>query len=308
MAGHLLQKECNAVVSYAADGQKALLQATETLQDLVVTDLHMPEMDGLQLVEELKSRFPDLPVILMTGFGNEQIAVEALRKGAASYVPKKHLKTELSRTVGDLLMMARGRRKRQRMLGCITRSETQFVLENDTSLAEPLIGFVQETLVRSNLFDESAAMHFAVALHESITNAINHGNLEVSSDLRQQDERIFEEAVRARRREEPYSRRRVHVLVSIAPDDGARIVIRDEGPGFDVAKVLDPTEDVNLDRIGGRGLLLIRTFMDEVQHNASGNEITLVKRAIRPQPEDHPAVHELMTALESPLQAVSAKP
>ena len=55
-------------------------------------------------------------------------------------------------------------------------------------------------------------------------------------------------------------------------------MVRDEGPGFDPATLPDPTDPSNLERVGGRGLLLIRTFMDEVRHNESGNEITFVKR------------------------------
>ena len=56
-----------------------------------------------------------------------------------------------------------------------------------------------------------------------------------------------------------------------------RFVIRDEGPGFNHKKVLDPTAAENLERIGGRGLLLIRSFMDEISYNDRGNEITLLK-------------------------------
>ncbi len=56
-----------------------------------------------------------------------------------------------------------------------------------------------------------------------------------------------------------------------------RFVIRDEGPGFDHRKVSDPTQAENLDRVSGRGLLLIHSFMDEVSYNDRGNEITLVK-------------------------------
>jgi anti-sigma regulatory factor (Ser/Thr protein kinase) len=56
------------------------------------------------------------------------------------------------------------------------------------------------------------------------------------------------------------------------------VTIRDEGPGFDPGSLPDPTDPANLGRIGGRGLLLIRTFMDSVTHNQAGNEITLVKR------------------------------
>jgi anti-sigma regulatory factor (Ser/Thr protein kinase) len=54
-------------------------------------------------------------------------------------------------------------------------------------------------------------------------------------------------------------------------------VIRDEGPGFDV-QAAHWYEDADLSRIGGRGHMLIRTFMDEVSHNPTGNQITLVKR------------------------------
>jgi len=54
-------------------------------------------------------------------------------------------------------------------------------------------------------------------------------------------------------------------------------VVRDDGAGFDRALLPDPTDPTNLERVSGRGLLLINTFMDRVEHNASGNEITMVK-------------------------------
>jgi len=54
--------------------------------------------------------------------------------------------------------------------------------------------------------------------------------------------------------------------------------VEDEGPGFDPATVPDPTDPGNLERIGGRGLMLIRTFMDDVEHNEKGNRITLRKK------------------------------
>jgi len=54
--------------------------------------------------------------------------------------------------------------------------------------------------------------------------------------------------------------------------------VEDEGPGFDPATLPVPTDPANLERIGGRGLMLIRTFMDEVEHNEKGSRITLRKR------------------------------
>ena len=61
-------------------------------------------------------------------------------------------------------------------------------------------------------------------------------------------------------------------------------MIRDEGKGFRPETLPDPTAPQNLERRTGRGLFLIRTFMDEVRHNAVGNEITLVKRRDRHDP------------------------
>jgi anti-sigma regulatory factor (Ser/Thr protein kinase) len=54
---------------------------------------------------------------------------------------------------------------------------------------------------------------------------------------------------------------------------------QDEGPGFDPSKLPDPGNPANLGRALGRGLTLIRTFLDEVRHNDKGNQITLRKRA-----------------------------
>ena len=54
-------------------------------------------------------------------------------------------------------------------------------------------------------------------------------------------------------------------------------MVRDDGNGFDPAILPDPTDPANLERVSGRGLLLIQTFMDSVRHNATGNEITMVK-------------------------------
>jgi anti-sigma regulatory factor (Ser/Thr protein kinase) len=125
--------------------------------------------------------------------------------------------------------------------------------------------------------DETARLRIGVALHESLTNAIYHGNLEVSSDLRQEDERHFYELARMRRGLDPYQSRRVEVRTTV-DRCAVTFVIHDEGPGFDVAALDRPIDLEAVMRVGGRGLLLIRTFMDEVLHNSTGNEITLIKR------------------------------
>ena len=74
----------------------------------------------------------------------------------------------------------------------------------------------------------------------------------------------------------PYRSRRVRIRATLSRSE-AVYVIEDEGPGFDPATLPVHTDPANLERIGGRGLMLIRTFMDEVEHNEKGNRITLRK-------------------------------
>jgi two-component system response regulator HydG len=91
----LLTEEGYAVDS-AADGFKALGKAAELAPDLVLTDLKMPGMDGLQLLAKLHESDAELPVIVMTAFGEVETAVRAMRSGARDYLAKPVNVGELS--------------------------------------------------------------------------------------------------------------------------------------------------------------------------------------------------------------------
>lgn len=281
LVGRLLEKGLSDVhVSYAVNGKEAFEAISLAMPEMVISDLRMPIMNGLELVENLKSSGYSVPVILMTSYGNEQIAVKALQTGAASYVPKVARNKILLETVKNVLSMSRGQSNRRRVLSTLETVESNFILDNDASLISPLIEYLQEQIAMLRLFDELQMTRIAVAIHESLTNAIYHGNLELDSELRQEDESIFYELANQRRGEEQFANRRVRMTATMS-SEVLQIVIKDEGPGFNPNEVRDPTEDVNMDRIGGRGLLLIRSFMDEVRHNPKGNEVTMIKKAIK---------------------------
>ncbi len=75
-------------VDVAADGLDALVVAAESPPDVVVTDLKMPKMDGVTLLTKLRAQDPDLPVLVVTAFGDVASAVNAMRAGAADYLTK----------------------------------------------------------------------------------------------------------------------------------------------------------------------------------------------------------------------------
>jgi CheY-like chemotaxis protein len=272
-----VEKSTGLTPIFASNGREAIQLMERSTPDLVLTDLQMPEMDGLELVETIKSRFAHVPVILMTAHGSEDTAVQALQRGAASYVPKTNLARDLLETVEDVLAVARGGVNQQRLLESLSTLEAHFILENDPSLIPPLIAHLEDGLRKMRLCDENGLIRIAVALREALINAIHHGNLQVGSDVRERDEKEYQALVEDRRQQEPYQDRRVHVT---SKQTRAEVVyvIRDEGNGFDPKTLPDPTDPANLENVTGRGLLLIRTFMDEVFHNDRGNQITMVKR------------------------------
>jgi CheY-like chemotaxis protein len=266
----------NAV--YASDGAEALEMLAVRRPDLILTDLQMPRLDGLELVEAVREQYPEIPVILMTAFGSETIALEALRRGAASYVAKRFLKRELPETLERVLVNAKSQRCDLQLRSCVTAVELRFELANDPALVPALVRHVQEHLSVLHLCSSNSALRVGVALEEALLNGLYHGNLGLSSDLRQADgEQAFRDLAEERRSLPPYADRRLYIKASLNKDE-AVFTIHDEGPGFDVATLPDPTDPLNLERVGGRGVLLMRTFMDEVSFNSSGNEVTLIKR------------------------------
>ncbi len=89
--------------STVASGAEALRMVASERFDLVVTDIKMPEMDGLQLLEELKAYEPSLPIIVMTAYGTIENAVQALRFGAYDYIAKPFETDEIKLTVAKAL-------------------------------------------------------------------------------------------------------------------------------------------------------------------------------------------------------------
>ena len=288
LAGGLLKSRTDWTVLNATDGTDALQQVELHVPDIVLTDLQMPRMNGLELVAAMKAHYPLIPVILMTAKGSEEIAVKALEAGAASYVPKRRLANEMQEIIQRVLTASREERNFYRLMHRLHRHESSFALENDLSLIPSVVSFLKQVITQMRFCDEPDRLRIGVALEEALLNAYYHGNLEVSSELRETDHTAYYELARERAQSPPYCERRIHVDARLTPRETV-YVIRDEGQGFNPSEIPDATAPANLERPCGRGLLLMRTFMDDVRFNKKGNEVTLIKRRA---PTNVPAMND----------------
>ncbi len=91
------------VVGEAADGSEAIAQATAHQPDVVLLDLAMPVLDGLQALPQIRACAPDCLVVVLSGFGADAMGEEAVRLGAATYVQKGVNPTELAEQLRALV-------------------------------------------------------------------------------------------------------------------------------------------------------------------------------------------------------------
>eukprot|EP00752_Nemacystus_decipiens_P017316 g15512.t1 len=241
--------------------------------DTVLLDLGLDQADGFELMDEMFQASPGLAVIVLSSQGGEQAVVEALQRGAMSYLGKATLEQALARTLQKVVDANRQSRKIRRVRDGLASVRMDYELDNDPALIRPLLDEVRETLDRFKIGGDNPSQ-LIVGIEEAIANALYHGNLEIDSQLKHTDFAEFYRKAETARTEPRFARRTVRLSID-ASHDGAKITIADDGQGFDPASVPDPTLPENIAKAHGRGLLMMRTFFDDVRFNKLGNVVTL---------------------------------
>ena len=166
------------------------------------------------------AQYPLIPVILMTGRGNEETAVRALRAGATSYVPKSMMQTFLLDTVQSVLNAAEQEQCEIRLLDCLRHSDTTFQLRNDVNMIAPLVNHLHRTIRAIGVCDHTCGIRVSVALEEAINNAMFHGNLEITSAERTGDREAYRVLLAERLRTPPYCERTIDLQAKVTTGRG----------------------------------------------------------------------------------------
>ena len=131
----------------------------------------------------------------------------------------------------------------------------KFIIESDLSQQREIQKRILDAVEEAG-FTSDSVFAVKISLEEALINAIKHGN-----------------------KLDP--KKKVRIEASVSPSE-TEIIIEDEGPGFDRADVPDPTAEENLLKCSGRGILLMETYMDQVEYTKSGRRVRMIKRNSRP--------------------------
>ena len=237
----------------AADGVEALEQLKTRQIDLIITDLMMPNMDGFALIEQTRKMEMNIPIAVISGYGEVRNVVEALTRGAYNFITKPFTIKEIEQIV------KRGLRLREYALG------TGRLLEGITNRTEMSIPSYPHLLPSVGLYvvrecqwrgieDDALLTNISICVDELLNNALIHGN-DLDPTLKIALELVFDQQ---------------SMTISVA----------DEGTGFNYGPLLAQLQQQVENLPTKRGLFIVHYLMDELAFNDRGNRVTVVKHLV----------------------------
>lgn len=235
-------------VDVAHNGEVAIEMTPGGNYDLIILDIMMPRVDGYEVCRRLKTQreFNAIPILMLSAKSTEQDKITGLKTGADSYIFKPFDITELLKTIYATLEKARLAREKHGV-----QHRISFQIESRFTYLEQVNDLISCLFSSTNLSPDEI-WELKLALHELGINAIEHGN---KMDPGKQ----------------------VDISCSIF-EDRLEFEIEDEGEGFDINKVADPTKDAGLARDRGRGIFLVSRLVNEFTYANNGSKVRMIRR------------------------------
>lgn len=253
------------------------LKNSEHSADLIITDIKLRKMDGIELLRRINSMDEPTPVLIISGHGNVEDAIRALRYGASDYIRKPFDINDLTSSVRSILKRKSEKRQSENFVKYKQYEKSVLVIPNESDLINTISFNYTKDLVQAGLFNFTTSSNIALSLQEAISNAMYHGNFEIDSSLRDSGGmKEFNNEIEIRKGLSPYKERTVKITYEMTPDY-VFYEIEDQGPGFNHQTLPDPRDPENFFKNSGRGLLIIRIHMDEVSWHGMGNIIRMKK-------------------------------
>ncbi|OGK08493.1 MAG: hypothetical protein A2Y63_04220 [Candidatus Riflebacteria bacterium RBG_13_59_9] len=289
-----IQKSLAYDVVQASNGVTALRSIEEAAPDLIITDIKMPEMDGIELLGEIRKRHLNVPVIILTGYGTLEDAMSAIRLGAKSFIKKPFDINQIISLIENIFAVHQEIADAQEIVPFIRSQSFTIRIPNNYIYLSKAINYAFTTVRACWEMEADQLNDIKVALYEALLNSFEHGNLRVDKESKEKylllGHSVYRKYLIERMATEENRGKSITVFVSIDPIR-VEISVLDDGPGFDHSSVNENLDPESFMKLYGRGLFLIKNLMDEVSFNDRGNSVRFLKYRPRGvdwnEPYDH---------------------
>ncbi len=261
----------------ADNGAEGIEMFKKVNPDVVLTDVKMPEMSGIEVTRHLKEIEHDTDVIVMTGYGSEDLVIEALRSGASNYLKKPIYLNELFHILDNLILKRERRRKSEVVKDVVVFEQKNLIMNNDISKIWGIINQILFNIPSS--FDENSIEGIRVGLYEIILNAIEHGNLGLSYEDKSEalHKGTYSDLITKLSNEADRKGKKVFINC-IYNCKELSIEVRDQGIGFNFRGLANIQDQDNILKAHGRGIFLVSLYFDKIEYRDPGNIVILTKK------------------------------
>jgi len=214
--------------------------------DLVITDLDGEHLTAEPDEEDEITCLPDA-----TAADDSRSNIKAFKICVSNYKKGEFNEDELKNFI-ETTLNYKAKFVDQKEIVQNWREKIEFEIPSLISLMHSILDYLMKRVAKSGVVNMENSNLF-IALDEAFVNAVKHGNKFDATKL-------------------------VRITAEVSTKE-ARFTIEDEGEGFNVAEIPDPTNTENLFKASGRGVLIIHNVMDEVRYNERGNRLEMVKKS-----------------------------
>lgn len=259
----------------AVDGVEGFNSFKKNNPDVIVSDVRMPNMNGIELLEAIRKISKEVIIIFITGHGTEELALQALQLGANNYLKKPIDITEIKTLMSRYCDVIRSKSIESNLLDLIKHREMEIEIDSDMKIVQSLANYLAEKT--GNLFDSKEKIRIELGLNELLMNAVEHGNWNISYEEKNKallDNKISE-LYESKRSDPDLKHKKVRVLYKQS-EKCCEWSIADDGDGFDWRTIPSSTNSPLL-KISGRGVMLSKLQFDEFEYLGKGNIVKVKK-------------------------------
>lgn len=264
----------------ASDGKEGIQVFQDSLPDIVLTDVKMPELSGIEVTKKIKEIKADVDVIIMTGYGTEDLVIEALRSGASNYIKKPISFNELLNIINNLILKRETRKRFEVNKDIVVFEKKTMFADNDISKVWGIVNQILFNIPPD--IDESKVEGMRLGLYEILVNAIEHGNLGITSEEKEEalNNNTYSKLLKRRLSEAEKKDKKINIQ-SVIENKKLIIEVHDQGSGFNFKVQPTFSDPEMILALHGRGILLASLYYDKLEYKEPGNHV-IVEKTIKP--------------------------